>query len=145
MSGIVVGVDGSSHSQNALDWAINESALRRAPLTAFAVVPVASSIWGIAPQYYPADEDRRAEVQQSTQEIVDKAVASHSGQVAVTVRVVCGLPADELIKASADADLLVVGARGLGGFGRLLLGSVSSQVSHHAHCPLVVVPGERAH
>jgi nucleotide-binding universal stress UspA family protein len=145
MSGIVVGVDGSSHSHNALDWAIDESALRRAPLTVLAVVPVASSIWGVSPLRYPADEDRRAEVQQSIEETVHKAVASHGGQAAVTVRVITGLPADELIKASADADLMVVGARGMGGFGRLLLGSVSSQVSHHAHCPLVVVPGERAH
>jgi nucleotide-binding universal stress UspA family protein len=145
MSGIVVGVDGSSHSHSALDWAINESALRRTPLTVLAVVPVASSIWGLSPQHYPADEDRRADVQRLVQETVDKAVAGHGGEVTVTLNVICGLPADELIKASAAADMLVVGARGIGGFGRLLLGSVGTQVSHHARCPVVLVPGAREH
>jgi hypothetical protein len=49
----------------------------------------------------------------------------------------------ELIEASEDADLLIVGSRGAGGFTRLMMGSVSSQVSHHAHCPVVIVPGNR--
>ena len=59
----------------------------------------------------------------------------------VTVRSVSGSPAAELIKAGAGADLLVVGARGSGGFARLLMGSVSAQVTHHAPCPVVIVPG----
>ena len=61
----------------------------------------------------------------------------------VTVRALTGTAADELINASEDADLLVVGARGAGGFARLVLGSVSTQVTHHALCPVVVVPGNR--
>jgi nucleotide-binding universal stress UspA family protein len=55
------------------------------------------------------------------------------------VRAVTGFPAEELIKASGDADLLVVGSRGAGGFAKLIMGSVSDQVMHHAHCPVVVV------
>lgn len=60
----------------------------------------------------------------------------------VRVRAVNGFPARELIEASRDADLLVVGSRGGGGFARLLLGSISDHVVHHAHCPVVVVPGQ---
>lgn len=142
MSGIVVGVDGSPHSQNALDWALAESALRHTPLTVLTVVPAAASIWGIAAEAYPSEENRER-IHQATQEIVDKAVARHAGHT-VTVRTVTGVPADELIKAGADADLLVVGARGAGGFAKLVMGSVSSQVSHHAHCPVVVIPGDGA-
>jgi nucleotide-binding universal stress UspA family protein len=62
----------------------------------------------------------------------------------VTVRSVSGSPAEELIKAAAGADLLVVGARGSGGFARLLMGSVSSQVTHHAPCPVVITSGPAA-
>jgi nucleotide-binding universal stress UspA family protein len=58
----------------------------------------------------------------------------------VTVRAVIGFPSQALIEASREADLLVVGSRGAGGFAKLMAGSVSSQVVHHAHCPVVVVP-----
>jgi nucleotide-binding universal stress UspA family protein len=148
MPGIVVGVDGSQHSHNALDWAIREARLRRAPLTVIAVLPVAAGTWGIEggiEPLDPLDEPGRKLVQQATQETVDKALASPPGQPAldVTVRAVSGLPADELIYASADADMLVVGARGAGGFARLLMGSVSTQVTHHAQCPVVVVRADR--
>jgi nucleotide-binding universal stress UspA family protein len=61
----------------------------------------------------------------------------------VTVRAISGVPALALIEASRAADLMVVGSRGGGGFGKLLIGSVSNQVVHHAHCPVVVVPSER--
>jgi len=58
----------------------------------------------------------------------------------VTVTAVNGFPAKTLIDASENSDLLVVGSRGSGGFGTLILGSISSQVVHHARCPVVVVP-----
>ena len=70
---------------------------------------------------------------------------SGSSAPSVTVRSVSGSPAAELIKAGTGADLLVVGARGSGGFARLLMGSVSAQVTHHAPCPVVVVPGQMHH
>jgi nucleotide-binding universal stress UspA family protein len=58
----------------------------------------------------------------------------------ITVTVVTGDPAEELVRASHDADLIVVGSRGSGGFGRLLLGSVGSQLTNHATCPVVIIP-----
>ena len=58
------------------------------------------------------------------------------------MRAVTGVPAEELLSAAADADMIVVGSRGAGGFKRLLLGSVATQVTHHAGCPVVVIPDE---
>jgi nucleotide-binding universal stress UspA family protein len=58
--------------------------------------------------------------------------------------VVAGAPARALLDMATDADLVVVGSRGLGGFAGLLLGSVSQQVAHHASCPVVIVPEEGA-
>jgi len=142
MSGIVVGVDGSPHSQSALDWAVAESVLRNIPVKVLAVAPAAASIWGITGQLDPSEETLE-KVRKAAKAMVDKAVASHGGQE-VTVHTVSGVPADELIKASEDADLVVVAARGAGGFARLSMGSVSSQVARHAHCPVVVVPAGRA-
>jgi nucleotide-binding universal stress UspA family protein len=143
MSGIVVGVDGSPHSQKALDWALDEAALRKAHLTVLAVAPAAASIWGITGQFSPAQETQD-KVNQAAKEVVDQAISSH-GYQDVSLRTVSGVPADELVKASQDADLLVVAARGAGGFARLRMGSVSDQVARHAHSPVVVVPpgGER--
>ena len=137
MSGIVVGVDGSAHSMKSLDWALDEAAIRKTSVRVLAVAPAAASIWGIAGQFDPAPETQER-VKNAAEQIVKEAASRH-GQQPVTVRTVSGVPADELIKASEDADLLVVGARGAGGFARLSMGSVSSQVSHHAHCPVVIV------
>src|SRR5262249_56174864 len=81
------------------------------------------------------------EGRQGGEELTLKA-ASQLGEAkpaSVTVRAIIGFPAEELIKASGDADLLVVGSRGAGGFTKLIVGSVSSQVVHHATCPVVVV------
>jgi nucleotide-binding universal stress UspA family protein len=62
----------------------------------------------------------------------------------VTVRGVSGLPAEAILDAAKDADMIVVGSRGAGGFSRLLMGSVSSQVAHHAHVPvLIIAPADR--
>ncbi len=144
MPGIVVGFDGSAHSERALEWAIKEANLRHAPLTVLAVHPVAISAWTRTPITYPADEQEVERGRTAAQESVDKLASQIGGErPAVTIVAVNGVPAEELIKAGADADLLVVGSRGSGGFGRLLLGSVSSQVTHHATCPVVVVHERR--
>ena len=142
MPGIVVGVDGSRHSQRSLEWAMKEAALRQVPLTVLAVHPVATSGWTKAGMTFPADQADAERAQAAAQEETDKAASQVSGErpPSVTVRAVSGVPAEELINASRGADMLVVGSRGSGGFSRLLMGSVSSQAVHHAACPVVIIP-----
>jgi nucleotide-binding universal stress UspA family protein len=147
MPGIIVGVDGSDHSRYALGWAMREAAKHDLPLTVMSIHPVPARpltgiYWGL--HNYPEGSFDPELAQREVQEFVDK-VASETGEARpeVTVSVVVGDPAEELIRASDDADMLVVGSRGSGGFARLLLGSVSSQVTHHAPCPVVVIPGPR--
>ncbi|MGP7998633.1 MAG: universal stress protein [Streptosporangiaceae bacterium] len=145
MPGIVVGYDGSAHSERSLEWAMKEAQLRHAPLTVLAVHQVAVSAWTRAPITYPVDEQDVARARTAAQESVDKVASQVGGErPAITVQAVSGVAAEELIKAGENADLLVVGSRGSGGFGRLLLGSVSSQTVHHAPCPVTVIPGAAA-
>jgi nucleotide-binding universal stress UspA family protein len=142
MPGITVGVDGSDKSRRALEWAIREAGLRGAALTVLAVHQVAANHWTGAPELYPADQPATETIRQAAEEAVQKAVGQvgEPAPASVTVRAVSGLPAQELVSASADSDMLVVGSRGGGGFSRMLLGSVSSQVVAHAACPVVVIP-----
>jgi len=141
MAGIVVGVDGSGNAQRALDWAVKEAAALHAPLTVLAVHQVASNQWTGNPLIYPEDAAEQEKARRAGEEAVSKAVsqAGDARPASVTVRAVSGLAARELIEASRDADLVVVGSRGSGGFASLLMGSVSSQVVNHAACPVVVV------
>jgi nucleotide-binding universal stress UspA family protein len=144
MSGIFVGVDGSTHSQVALDWAIREAGIRQAPLTVITIHEVAASGWGGSLEF-PADEVMRERDKKAVQEAVDK-TAAQLGSAAppqITVQALVGQPASLLIEASKDADLLVVGSRGTGGFSRLLLGSVSNQLAEHARCPVTIIPHDR--
>jgi nucleotide-binding universal stress UspA family protein len=142
MPGIIVGVDGSDHSRHALEWAIREAAVRHAPLTVLTVQQAAAGYRG-GPVPYPGDQDpadkARRRAQEETDRLLDK-TEPQSRPASVTVRAVTGLPAEALLEAAADADLLVVGSRGAGGFKRLLMGSVSLQATHHARCPVVVIP-----
>jgi len=145
MSGIVVGIDGSHNASRALDWAIAEAALRKADLTVITVHPVPASYWTGQPTLLPGDETKLAEVRKSADEAVGNAVAAQGDTqpASVTVKAEHGFPATVLIDAYGDSDLLVVGSRGGGGFGALAMGSVSSQVVHHAKCPVVIVPAGR--
>ncbi|MGA2827056.1 MAG: universal stress protein [Streptosporangiaceae bacterium] len=145
MSGIIVGIDGSSHSHIALEWAVQEAAARHVPLTVMTVEQVAATGWhGL--MVFPTDQHFLDEARRAAQELVDKVTQQRdeADRPQVTVQAVFGLPAERLIEASRDADLVVVGSRGTGGFARLMMGSVSVQVAHHAHCPVVIVPGDRA-
>jgi len=147
MPGILVGVDGSDHSRQALGWAMREAARHHLPLTVMSVRPAPARpathiFWNIP--VLPEDSHELDQARAAVQEFVDK-VANEVGETVpdVTVTVVTGDPAEELIRASHDADMLIVGTRGTGSFSKLLLGSVSSKATHHAACPTVVVPANR--
>ena len=147
MSGILVGVDGSDPSRRALAWAMHQAIQRKVPLTVMNVHPApvrpATHVYWNMPTL-PEGGLNTEQARASVQGFVDK-VANDIGETVpeVTIEVVTGDPAEELVRASRDADLLVVGRRGGGGFHRLMMGSVSSKVTHHAACPVTVVPGTR--
>jgi nucleotide-binding universal stress UspA family protein len=136
---IVVGVDGSDASMDALRWARREALAHGATL--HVVSAWSYPIQGILPQ--PVGSTVIEELIQGTKGLVrdmlEKVHVDHPDEVETTTAVARGAPAQVLIAASRDADLLVVGARGLGGFKGLLLGSVSQQCVQHAPCPVVVV------
>jgi nucleotide-binding universal stress UspA family protein len=142
MKRIVVGVDGSEPSKAALAWAADEARLRSDHVLAvLAWTPpmIAAGPWpGMVPIPAPADDEQDAKA--ALAELVDD-VLDHIPKVEVEQRVVHGPPAQALIDAARDAQLLVVGSRGHGGFAGLLLGSVSQQCAQHAACPVVIVRG----
>jgi len=143
MSGIIVGVDGSGHSQRALEFAMREAAVRQVPLT---VITVSEAVRGYysSMAVYADDpvrtEDSRKLAQAETDEVLAR--LDEPRPASVTVTAVHGFPVEELISAGRDADMIVVGSRGAGGFTRLMMGSVADQVAQHAHCPVLIVPPE---
>ena len=142
MSGIIVGIDGSSRSRRALEWAIHEAAIRHTPLTVLTVQQAITGYWG-APVAYPGDADLTEHARKVAQDETDVALGKLPAEARppeVTVLAVAGIPAEEILGVARDADMIVVGSRGAGGFKKLLLGSVSSQIVHHTCCPVVVVP-----
>jgi len=145
MPGIIVGIDGSVHSHRALEWAISEAATHRLPLTVLTVAQATRGWYSGGAVAYPGDPDLAKHALKAAQEATDSALENLGAQeqpTSVTVRSVAGLPAAEILSAAQDADMIVVGSRGAGGFKRLLMGSVSTQVTHHAQCPVVVIPAD---
>lgn len=132
---IVVGVDGSGPSIEAL-----RQAQRLA--TPLGAKVLANAYWDY-PQVYAGYVMVGIEgFEERAAQILDEAVRTAFGDETpsnVVTNLVRGHPRDALIEATRDADLVVVGRRGHGGFGGLLLGSVSSALVAHAHCPVLVV------
>jgi len=141
MNRVVVGIDGSKGSDVALEWAIAEAELRRAELR---IVHAWHPPYVNASPLSPTAIDPGI-VETAARAVLKEAVdaARTSGLPGVEGKLVLASAAHAVIAESEDADLVVVGARGLGGFAGLLLGSVSSQVVHHSSCPVVVVPTPR--
>ena len=137
MQRVVVGTDGSPGSQRALEWAVEEARRRQARL---AVVHIWDApfepTWGTMGVDIAAYEEHASE---TLDDAVADCRAAEPG-VEIEPRLVRGPAATTLVELAKDADLLVVGSRGRGGFAGLLLGSVSQQVAQHATCPVVIVP-----
>jgi nucleotide-binding universal stress UspA family protein len=138
MTKIVVGVDGSESSRAALLWAMAEAKIHGRRLEALMA-------WGYLDQrhvpgnarYFEPDYDEVDALEALTQYVTE--VLGSDGSDDVGLRPTCDLPARALLDAGKDAAMLVVGARGRGGFASLLLGSVSQKVLHHATCPVAVI------
>lgn len=138
---VVVGMDGSAASAQALRWASGHAGAVGAPLVAvltwqLTTLPAPSSF---RPGFVPPLADWQAEAEANLRSAVEAALLpERAGQVQ---QVVLHEPAAAgLLGAVDERDLLVLGDRGRGGFSRLLLGSVSRQCAEHATCPVVVVP-----
>jgi nucleotide-binding universal stress UspA family protein len=144
---VVVGIDGSPCSVRALRWAADEAGAHGAELSVVTAItlPVppagvgySASPW-IGDDAYRHEEQLRENAEEMLQKTVNETLGEQPDVVIGTKAVAAGSAAKALIDASKDADVLVVGTRGHGGFAGMLLGSVSQHVIAHAGCPVFVV------
>lgn len=141
MTQVVVGIDGSAHAARALRRAIAEAQLRAAELLVVHVCPAPHPLADPVLNPPPPREERLAAGRRLIEAALDEV---DTAGLAVETRAAIGNVARTLCEAAEGAQLLVVGARGLGGFRGLLVGSVTQQVVAHAPCSvLVVVPEGR--
>jgi nucleotide-binding universal stress UspA family protein len=139
---IVVGIDGSEGSEKALRFAAGEAALRKRGLRIVAAWHVPTSIYTHG---FVVSPEIESELEASARAAAERQAANalQEHPEVISELLVCNqLPADALIQQSKEAEMLVVGSRGLGGFRGLMLGSVSQQCAQHARCPVVIVPHE---
>lgn len=138
---IVVGVDGSAEAHHALAWARDEAVLRGATLHVVHAWSPPAPVSELAVMATQIDEKA---YERAAQEVLEQACSSISADSPATLtvesEVVRGYPSSVLLEHAADADLLVVGSRGRGGFASLLLGSVSHQCVQHSSMPVAVIP-----
>jgi nucleotide-binding universal stress UspA family protein len=138
-SRIVAGVDGSAAGDAALEFAVTEARLRGLPLRVVcAWEPPTSTYVGEAfamtPDAFVAAEHHAEDVLRAAVERIPH------DEILVEALSIEGRAATVLVEQAVGAELLVVGSRGRGAAKRLLLGSVSSEVAHHAPCPVTIVP-----
>lgn len=141
--GILVGVDGSPPSKVAVDWAAREASMRNLPLVLIHVVP-SPVVWPEVPP--PPElavrlEEIGHEILHNARRIAEQAIEG-SNAIPVETELITAGVLSTLIDLSKEAELIVVGCRGLGAIGRRLLGSVSWGLVHHANCPVAVIHDE---
>ncbi len=142
MARVIVGVDGSPASAKVLAVALDEASVHHQSLVVVAVhvSPASAPAWGM-PSMRPKREDL-AETKQAVEALVAGAVAERTefGAIDVSIRVLAGVPEEVLLAEAKRGDHLIIGSRGVGGWRRALLGSVSSDIVHSAMCQTTVVP-----
>ena len=136
---IVVGVDGSASSKDALRWAARLAPSLGATIDAVVAweYPLVFGLDAGVPSAWNPDETAKEILEKSLEEVFGK-----DRPAGLVGGISQGHPTFVLLEASKEAEMLIVGSRGLGGFVGLLLGSVSSACAEHAHCPVLVVHGE---
>ncbi|MFI0266639.1 universal stress protein [Streptomyces luteogriseus] len=137
---VVVGVDGSPASRAALRWAVRHAGMVDGAVEAVYVWDTPSARGWSGPAA-DTDFDLEQARERFAQEV--RAVIPGEPPPRLRERLVQGDPSEALIQASEGAELLVVGRRGIGGFARAMLGSVSQRCAQHAACPVVVVRQEK--
>ena len=145
-NGILVAIDGSAESDAAVRWAAHEAAMRQAPITLMhVVVPVVTSwpVPSLQAEFNEWQEDNARQVIEGA----EKMLRADVGAAAVSdlhsqIEHAYVVPA--LVSASKDAEMVVVGSRGLGAVGRAVLGSTSGGLLRHAHCPVAVIHADEA-
>jgi len=139
-STILVAVDGSPESDAAVVWAARESVLREAPVILMHVIAPALVSVPVEPMFRVPDwyeNSARHLLRHAEQDFQSSLAQPLAGDLRLVID--HGNPVATLVEASKDTQMVVVGSRGLGAFGRLALGSVSTGLLHHAHCPVAVV------
>ena len=140
MSGIVVGYDGSENAEYALSWAMQRAAAEHRPLTVLTVNEVAVNPYTGQPSTVPEDALMLEEARQAAKDAVAKVSHEPDKPPGVTVKAITGLAGEELIAASHDADMLVIGSQGRRGFPPLRVSEIATKVAHYSTCPIVMVP-----
>jgi nucleotide-binding universal stress UspA family protein len=143
--GIVVGIDGSADSEAALRWAVGDAMLRHQQLTLVLVVsPLITGYSGIgmSTPVMPRDLTEWQEVR--ARRALDEAAQTArsiagDSKLQMHTEIPFGAVVPTLVELSTRADMMVLGTRGMGAFDRLLLGSVSTALVHHAHCPVALI------
>jgi nucleotide-binding universal stress UspA family protein len=140
---IVVGVDGSEPSNEALRWAVDEARLRHVPVLAIYAWEPPPPVPDIAPAPMPPSRfdplSALPQLQEAAVQLVESVVEEvGAADVDVTGEEREGPPGLVLVEAVDEDDLLVVGSRGHGALAALVLGSVSHHCAQHAPCPVVI-------
>lgn len=143
--GILVGVDGSAESDAAVRWATREAILRDELITLLHVVAPVVASWPMSPMQANITGWQK----ENARDVIEQARKTLFAEVGeappeVHAEVLYSHVVPTLIDASEQARMVVAGSRGMGAVGRLLMGSVSAGLVHHAHCPVAVIRPEEA-